>query len=318
MTRTIDPETERFLRDLAIVDAHHHYWDLSGPVAYPWLQTPPFLAFRYGNYGAIRKNYLPEDYRHDHGAHRIVADVHMEAEPQYGMACAEIDWLASLGEAAPWAAAAQIWLDSDDLDGQLEALARRALVRSVRHKPMALPREEARRGAAGSMDDPKWRDGYARLAATSLHFELQTPWWHLDAAADLARDFPETRIILNHCGLPAQRSDEDLAAWRAAIVRFADLENTVVKLSGIGLAPGIWPEEQNIHILRELITIFGPGRAMFASNFPVDRLCISFAAMFSAYKRAVHDLPRPDIVSLFSGCAAATYGLDIAEISVER
>jgi predicted TIM-barrel fold metal-dependent hydrolase len=26
--------------DLPIVDAHHHLWDLEGPVHYPWLTQP--------------------------------------------------------------------------------------------------------------------------------------------------------------------------------------------------------------------------------------------------------------------------------------
>ena len=76
----------------------------------------------------------------------------------------------------------------------------------IRYKPAAAARaQEAIRGAAGSMDDPAFRAGYARLAAHGLSFDLQTPWWHLDAAAELARDFPDTTIILNHTGLPADR-----------------------------------------------------------------------------------------------------------------
>ena len=64
------------------------------------------------------------------------------------------------------------------------------------------------------MDDPKWRRGYALLEKHGFSFDLQTPWWHLDAAADLARDFPNTPIIIVHTGMPVDRSEEGLAAWR--------------------------------------------------------------------------------------------------------
>jgi predicted TIM-barrel fold metal-dependent hydrolase len=59
---------------------------------------------------------------------------------------------------------------------------------SAAHSPAS-----ARRGAPGSMDDPAWRRGYALLERHGLHFDVQTPWWHLDAVADLARDFPRIR-----------------------------------------------------------------------------------------------------------------------------
>ncbi|MGT2493682.1 amidohydrolase family protein [Cupriavidus basilensis] len=53
------------------------------------------------------------------------------------------------------------------------------------------------------MDDERWRRGYALLARHGLSYDLQAPWWNLDQAAALARDFPGTRIILNHTGLPS-------------------------------------------------------------------------------------------------------------------
>ena len=36
------------------------------------------------------------------------------------------------------------------------------------------------------MVDPRWRRGYALLAQRGFSFDLQTPWWHLGEAADLA------------------------------------------------------------------------------------------------------------------------------------
>ena len=52
------------------------------------------------------------------------------------------------------------------------------------------------------MDDPKWRRGYALLEHHGFSFDVQTPWWHFDALAELARDFPNTQIVIVHTGLP--------------------------------------------------------------------------------------------------------------------
>ena len=113
--------------------------------------------------------------------------------------------------------------------------AKSALTRGVRNFPAATETaaQEAR-GATGSMDDPKWRDGYALLQKYGFSFDLQTPWWHFEAAAALARDFPKTQIIIVHAGLPADRSEEALAAWRAALETVAKEPNVAIKISGLG------------------------------------------------------------------------------------
>jgi predicted TIM-barrel fold metal-dependent hydrolase len=310
MTTTAVPaKREVFLRDLPIIDAHHHFWNLDGPLHYPWLQSPPWLKFRYGDYANIRSSFLPEDYRRVSGMHRIVGSIHMEAEPKAGSAVEEIAWLASLGDQAPLAAAAQIWLDKPDCTDQIKRLLEHPLVRSVRHKPTAQPKGPIDPSAPGGMDCPDWRRGYEALARTDLHFELQAPYWHLPQAAKLAADFPETTIILNHCGLPHDRTPSGLAKWSQAITIFAAEPNTVVKLSGIGLAPGTWPAFENRQIVRQLAQLFGSGRAMFASNFPVDSICVSYERMFTEYKTAGADLSDAEILELFGGTAARVYRL---------
>ncbi len=316
MKKSADPETlcslpeKEFFRQLPIIDAHHHFWRLGADLSYPWLEQEPWITFRYGDYGRIRRNYLPSDYRTDAASHNIVATVHMEAEVARGAGAEEIAWLQSLGDDAPAAAIAQAWLDADNIAEQLNRLKTYGLVRAVRHKPAAMTRENARRGATGSMDDPKWRDGYSLLNGQGLHFELQTPFWHLDAAAGLARDFPETRIALNHCGLPADRSPEGLEAWKTAMEHLAREPNVFVKLSGIGLGKDHWPIEANMEIVQTAIRIFGADRSMFASNFPVDKICVDMDTMWMSYKRAVQHFPRTEVLRLFSGTARDLYKIE--------
>jgi predicted TIM-barrel fold metal-dependent hydrolase len=59
-----------------IIDAHFHLWALD-EYRYPWLQDEEIIPFRYGNYGALRKDYLLVDYGRDSAAHEVVAAVHM-------------------------------------------------------------------------------------------------------------------------------------------------------------------------------------------------------------------------------------------------
>jgi predicted TIM-barrel fold metal-dependent hydrolase len=294
-----------------IVDPHQHFWDISRNY-YPWLCDPEPIAFRYGDYAAIRRNYLPADYLADAAPIRVVKTVHVEAEWDRRKPVEETRWLEELAQlrGLPSACVAHAALDGEDVGETLARQAAIPLTRGIRHKPAASAAPgEARRGAAGSMDDPAWRRGYALLARHGLSFDLQTPWWHMDAAAELAGDFPGTQIVINHAGLPSDRSAEGLQGWRRAMERVAGQPNVALKISGIG-RPGLpWTVEANGPIIRDAVAIFGVDRCMFASNFPVDSLVGSFGDIMNGFKRAVAARPEADLDKLFKKNAERIYRL---------
>jgi predicted TIM-barrel fold metal-dependent hydrolase len=207
----------------------------------------------------------------------------------------------------PNAIVAQAWLDRPDVAEVLSAHSAFPLMRSVRHKPGG----PAAPGAGGRtlMSDETWRRGYALLGRHGLRFDLQTPWWNLEEAAALARDFPATTIILNHTGLPSDRSEAGLAGWRNSMAAFAQQPNVRVKISGLGQAGQPWTVGSNGGIVRDTIAIFGPERCMFASNFPVDSLCASFATIFDGFRQIVEDLPVDAQTALFHDTARKVYAL---------
>jgi predicted TIM-barrel fold metal-dependent hydrolase len=296
---------------LPIVDAHQHFWD---PIAndIPWLRAVTPVPFRYGDYRALRRPYLPPEYRQDAGRHRIVKTVYVETEWSPADPIGETRWAEAVAAAhgVPNAIVAQAWLDRADVADVLAAQARYPLVRGIRHKPRASPRADAAiRGAPGSMDDPVWRDGYALLARFGLHFELQTPWWHLDAASELARDFPGTPIVLNHAGLPQDRSTDGLAAWRAAMATLAAQPNVAVKISGLGQPGQPWTLAANAPVIHDTIAIFGIARCMFASNFPVDGLVASLDTILDGFDRATRSFGEETRRALFHDNAMRIYRL---------
>jgi predicted TIM-barrel fold metal-dependent hydrolase len=292
-----------------VVDAHQHFWDPQRNY-HPWLRDEPMIPFRYGDYASIRRPFLPPDYLAATGGWNVVGTVYVETEWDPRDPLGETRYIHEIAarHGLPNAVVAQAWLDREDAGELLAAQATFALVRSVRHKPSSAARPaDATRGAAGSMDDPRWRAGYARLATHGLMFDLQTPWWHLDAAAALAADFPDTTIVLNHTGLPADRSPEGLAAWRAAMEVLARAPNAVLKISGLGLAGQPWRASDNVPVVRDAIAIFGATRCMFASNFPVDSLVGDFATIFGGFAAAVRDMPADVQHGLFHANASRIY-----------
>lgn len=295
---------------LPIIDAHHHFWKL-GYGHHPWLEDAAHaVAFRYGDYAEIRRDYLVADFLADHGRHRIVKSVHMEAEWDPADPVAETRWIHALHDESGWphAAVGQAWFTRDDIAEVVAGHAAYPLIRSVRQKPAAAPSPAAFvAGAPGSMADPAFRAGFGTLARHGLHYDLQTPWWHLGEAADLARDFPDTLIILNHTGLPADRTPEGLAGWREGMERFAAQPNTAVKISGIGVPGHRWTPDLQRDVVLETLRLFGADRCMTASNFPVDSLCASYDEIFSTLKALTAPLPDADRCALFHDTAMRIY-----------
>ena len=203
---------------LAIVDAHHHVWDPDANY-HPWLRDKPVSGFRYGDYAPIRRRYLVPDYLADARNYHVAGSVYVEAEWDPDDPIGEMEYIAAVRRESgyPSVAVAQIWLDRHDAAQTLERHADFDFVRSVRQKPRANASPADR--VPGGMADRRWREGFAQLRSRGLRFDLQTPWWHLHEAAALACDFPDTQIIVNHTGLPADRSADGLAAWRAVGAR---------------------------------------------------------------------------------------------------
>ena len=297
-----------------IVDAHQHFWDLDRNYL-PWLCDEPAIPFRYGDYSALRRNYLPDDYRRDTARQDVVKTVYVETEWHPADPVGETRWLQDViaANSLPHAIVAQARLDQDGVEQVLAAHAAYPQVRGIRHKPRASESpDRVVAGTPGSMGDPNWRRGYGFLADHDLSFDLQTPWWHLAEAAELARAFPETQIILNHTGLPSDRSPEGLAGWQQAMRLLAEQPNAACKISGLGQPGQPWTVQSNRPIVLDTIEIFGVDRCMFASNFPVDSLAADFDTIFDGFKAIVADLSAAEQSALFHDNAVRFYRLDAA------
>lgn len=303
-----DPEA------VTLVDAHHHLWDL-GHGSYPWLSDHPERNFFLGDYSALKRNYLPEDYCRDAFRHNVLATVHCEAEWRRDDQVGETEWLARLherNERLPAAIVAHAWFHTDDAEAVLARQASFPLVKGIRSKPVTSPTPvPLPAGTAGSMTDPKWLDGLARLERYGLSWDLRVPCWHLREAADVAAAFPRIAIVLNHTGFPWDRSAEGLRTWQAAMECIARQPNVWLKVSEFGLRDRPWDYESNRAIVRTAIAIFGIDRCMFASNFPVAGLRIGFDELVVSVSRMLADLPDADRHRFFVDNAVRFYRLQL-------
>ena len=294
--------------DLPIVDAHHHLWDLDSTLTYPWLTSGEHTWL--GNYSRMRRSYLPAEFRRDSALHNVIATVHIEAECDRSQQLAETAWLTRIAAETgmPDAIIAHAWVDTPDAEDIIAAQAAYPLVRGIRTKPViASGPGTSVRGEKRSLQDPLWRQGLALLGKYGLSWDLRVPWYHLTEAAEVCREHPDLRIVLNHTGYPLDRSQPQLAVWRRGMEALASCANVWCKISGLTVAQQPWTLQVNGAMIRETIGVFGVDRCMFASNYPVDGVKASWDWIFCNFKYITAGLPDEDRRKLFAENAMAFY-----------
>lgn len=157
----------------------------------------------------------------------------------------------------------------------------------------------------------------------SWHYHTQLRDFHT-----LAKAAPETIIILDHFGTPLgtksfrDHREEIFQQWQADIRNLADCPNVYAKLGGLAQPDNGygWHEAARPATSDELVAAqkryylytiecFGANRCMFESNFPVDKMSISYAVLWNAFKKMVTDFSEDEKRSLFYDTAAKVYRL---------
>jgi predicted TIM-barrel fold metal-dependent hydrolase len=294
-----------------ILDAHHHLWDLHANY-YPWL-TDRIGPRMYGDYAPIRRDYRVEDFRRDIGTLPVIKSVHVQAEHDPADPVRETRWLQAVADAPanrgyPHAIVAYADLSASEAEAEavIAAHCASANVRGIRQM-LHQAHVPAMGLAADYLADARWQRNLALLSRYALTFDLQILPAQAGKAARLVAQHPDLQFVLAHAGQPQDRSDDGMAAWRRALRRLAALPNVAIKLSGFGMFDPAWTVETLRPIVLAAIDCFGPQRAMFGSNFPVDGLMRGYAPLWCAYDRITAELSTAERDALFYGTAARVY-----------
>ena len=334
--------------ELPIVDPHHHLWDLRALL-------PAFPEPRHDFIAAVAGSaqYTFDQLHSDtHSGHRILATVFMECGAFYDLARGEALKVVGEVEYANGVAAqgasgaygnyrpcAAIVGHADLARGSRAGEVLDAL-RAASHRFVGI-----RHAAAWDVDpevlgppfhypqglylDAAFREGFAELGKRGLTFDAWVLEPQLGDVLDLARAFPDQRIILDHCGTPLGiasfrgRLPEHFDRWRTSIRAIAQCPNVTIKLGGLamafcqmpdrGPAAGLGSAELSElwrPYIETCIEAFGAERAMFESNYPVDRWGASYPVLWNAFKRLAAGASAGEKHALFAGTAAQVYGIE--------
>lgn len=146
--------------------------------------------------------------------------------------------------------------------------------------------------------------------------------------AEFAAKLPDLTIVVDHVGGPlgvgqyADRRDEVFRDWSAGIHKLAKLPNVNVKLSGLAISRLGFGYQKNGQAgssdelaaawspyIGTCAEAFGPDRALYASNYPVDRAAAPYVTLVNAYKKILQDLSQDELRAIFGRTARRIYRL---------
>ena len=298
--------------NIKIVDAHHHLWDLNNKdTKYSWLMVTEGEAF-FGDYAAIRKNYLLEDYIEDTKSQNIIKSVHVQAEHDDDKPVNETAWLQNLADThsskLPNAIVAFADFSKNNVSEIFDAHQEYKNTRGIR-QILSYNKDEPKYSHATEdfMKNSTWVENFKYIRNRNLSFDIQIYKHQMEDAVNLANKYNDVLFILNHTGEPCYQSKEYIESWEQNMKQLAKCENVVAKISGLGMFDPNWTIDSTRIFVEKTIQIFGIERCMFASNFPVDKIFNSFDTYWNSFKEITKNYSENDKKLLFSSNAEKYY-----------
>lgn len=268
------------------VDAHHHLWDLD-TVHYPWLAAKGEKRF-FGQPDPIRKNYLVKDFVSDH-QHQISQSVHIQVGAANSLEeTALIQRLSqstqSDGLYFPSAAVVAIDMRQPSIEQQLSAHLSYNITRGARDIIGKSPEENIHLPA---FQPEIWVNNWRYLASQSLSFDLQLTSEQYQVVFKTLEQVPELKVAICHLASPWDQSKTGFHHWQQWMKKFSQLPNCYIKLSGFAMFRQQFNAADFRKYAHSAINIFSPERCMFGSNFPVDKLYVSYTELLKQWQQIV-------------------------------
>jgi predicted TIM-barrel fold metal-dependent hydrolase len=283
------------MAEIAFIDTHFHLHDMKHPsLRYGWLEPDAVHGFLPDTDPLKAQRYRIKDYFAEIRFANVPKAIHVQAAVGTPDPVDETAWLQAFADETgyPHGIVAECHLARADAAEVLDRHLKFANVRGIRNF-----------GEGNYLVDPAWRRGFAELAPRKLVYCLDTRIERADDVLDLAENFPETIISVDHCAIPMARDAAYFRRWREAIRVMAKAPNVIMKVSGLGMCDPLWTVESLRPYVLGSIEAFGVDRIVFGTNWPVDRMYSSYPDLVNAYAEIISGFPRDEQMKMFSGNA---------------
>lgn len=313
--------------DIPIIDPHHHLW---------MRQPPPYFL----------REFVEDLYT----GHRVVATVYSECHSMYRQSGPEelkvvgesefVSGMAAMSDSGEFGETeickamigqADMMLGKDVakvLDAHEVASGGR--FRGIRlsaawHEDKSLFR---RHDQQHYLAEPIVRDAIGVLQDREFVMDVWVYHQQLREVAEVAKEFEDLKIVLNHTGMPVLggpnkgRAAGVFDEWLSGIKQVAEYPNVVIKLGALPLRakdrqnPELPPTSEEIQQawgkwIEPCIDQFGPSRCMFESNFPVHKNWCSYQILWNGFKRITKSYSPDEKRSMYFDTANRIYDVGV-------
>ena len=277
-----------------IVDAHHHFWDPAA-AEYPWLTDE--LA-------AIRRQFGPEDLAPELASAGVEATILVQTRSSLD----ESREFLALARSSSFVRGVIGWVDLTDpgvadVIAELRAGPGGERLVGIRHQVHDEP-------DAAWLTRSDVQRGIRAVGAAGLAYDLLVRARELPAALELGRSLTDVRFVVDHLAKPPIAAGS-LEPWSTLIGGFATLDNVACKVSGL-VTEADWAtwRVQDLRPYVDLaLEVFGAGRLLFGSDWPVCLLAAGYGEVLDAARQVTARLSPSERAAFFAGNALATYRL---------
>jgi predicted TIM-barrel fold metal-dependent hydrolase len=301
-----------------IVDTHLHLFDHKQN-RHDFLEhVDPMFQALVGDYSALPRRYLLENYLADEPGLQIAGLVWNEflsSDP-----LREVLWAQRLADnlQIPMAIVGLVDFLAPDLEQRLDAYAECANVTAVREH-LGWDRENPLRRFAKRPDlltDPHWRQGLKRLASYRFKCSLEIFSPQLPDLLAVVRLHPNIGFTIAVMGWPIATDKHEFTRWKQSLADLSACENTRIVISAIECIFGMaWSIEKVQPWVQTVFELFGPKRTMFGSHHPICGLSSSHPTPYPAYEAMTATLSSSEQDAVFNTNAAGWFfsGLPLSQ-----
>lgn len=157
-----------------------------------------------------------------------------------------------------------------------------------------------------------FRNNVRKIGVSGKTFDICFLPGQLPIACELAKACENTKLILNHCGVP-DIAGNGLDPWRQDIKALAQIPNVICKLSGLMAycAPGTSSLETIEPYVDHVLNCFGPNRMVWGSDWPVVNLAKGLPEWIAVTRKILGKLSADEASSIAYGTAQIVYKVKI-------
>ncbi|WKK57800.1 amidohydrolase [Sphingobacterium sp. BN32] len=273
------------------IDSHIHFWKYH-PIKDAWITDEMEV---------LKSDYMPDDLLHQMNDAGIEQGILVQADQSEK----ENYFLLTLAKQHPSFVAVVGWVDfrSNNIEERLAFYAEDNLMKGFRHIVQSEP-------DLNFLLKPSFMNGIALLKKYNFTYDVLIYPKHLEIALEFCKTFSDQKLIIDHIGKPDIKN-RNFTDWKKEISEFKSMDHVGCKLAGLVTEAdwNRWQVDDFKEVIDFCLSVFGPHRMMFGSDWPVCKLGGSYAEVCAIVEQHISKLTEVEQAAIWGNTCRDFYNI---------